>query len=158
MEIGSGPGHLLVTMASEDYAVSAIDLSPQMVRMAQRRLRRHGVRASLVHGRAQALPWPDAYFDSVVMTFPAGFALQLSTLSEIRRALRPGGRLVVVDAARLRGGLYGRLVDLAFQITHGSGGTAQSFGNFLETVGFTVTYEVQHWPASSVEIIIGAKS
>lgn len=157
LEIGSGPGHLLAAMAAEGLAASAIDLSPQMIRIAQRRLRRQDVRAGLVRGRAEALPWPDAWFDSVVMTFPAGFALQPGALSEVRRVLRPGGRLVVVDGARLRGGLYGRLIGLAFRITHGSG-APQSVGKLLEQAGFTVTYEVEHWPGSSVEILVGAKS
>lgn len=157
LEIGSGPGHLLVTMASEGYAVSGIDLSAQMMRIARRRLGRHGVRAGLVRGRAQALPWPDTHFDSVVMTFPAGFALHPQTLSEVWRVLRPGGCLVVVDGARPRGGLYGWLVDVAFRITHESGNGLQAFGNLLEEAGLTVTREVQHWPDSSVEIIIGCK-
>ncbi len=157
LEIGSGPGHLLAAMAKEGYEVSAIDVSPQMVRIAQQRLRRLGVRAGLVRGQAQALPWPDAYFDSVVMTFPTGFALWPATLTEIRRVLRPGGRLVIVDGARLRADLYGRLINLAFWITHGGGGSAQTIASLYSAAGFEVTCEEERWPDSSVRILVGLK-
>lgn len=157
LEVGSGPGHLLAAMAAEGLIASAIDPSPQMARIAQRRLRRQGVRAGPVRGRAQALPWPDATFDTVVMTFPAGFVSQPRTVSEIRRVLRPNGRLVMVDGARLRGGLYGWLVDLAFHVTHGRRDAVQSIGRLFEQAGFTVTYEMESWPDSSVEVLLGVK-
>lgn len=157
LEIGSGPGHLLATLAGEGYDVSAIDLSPQMVAMARRRLVRLGVPAGLVLGRAQALPWPDAFFDSVVMTFPASFAVEPVTLIEIRRVLRAGGRLVIVDGARLREDLYGRLVNLGFRATHGGGGELSSVVKLYEQAGFAMTCEKQHWPDSSVRILLGVK-
>lgn len=155
LEIGSGPGHLLNTMAGEGWDVFAIDLSPQMVRMAQRRLRRQNMCAGLVRGRAQALPWPAACFDSVVMTFPTGFALELTTLAEIRRVLRLRGRLVIVDGARLREDLYGRCVNLAFRLTGGSGEAIQSAAHLLERAGFAVTVEEANWPGSSVVVLVG---
>lgn len=157
LEIGSGPGHLLVTMAGKGYAVFAIDASPQMLRIAQRRLRRQGATAGLVQGRAQTLPWPAACFDSVVMTFPAGFVLHPQTRKEVRRVLRSGGRLVIVDGARPGGGLYGRLISLAFRITHGGGNALETLTSLYEQAGFVVTREVQRWPDSSVEILIGTK-
>jgi ubiquinone/menaquinone biosynthesis C-methylase UbiE len=158
LEIGSGPGHLLAQMAAEGYAVSAIDASPQMVRIAQRRLRRRGLRAGLVWGRAQALPWPDGHFDSVVMTFPTDFALQPITLREIWRVLCPGGRVVIVDGARLRDDLYGRVVNLAFRVTQGGGDSLRLVVNLYKEAGFAVTCNVLHWPDSSVTILVGRKT
>ena len=156
LEIGSGPGHLLASMAAEKPEVWAIDLSPQMVRTSQRRLRCHDVHAGLVRGQAQALPWPDAYFDSVVMTFPAGFILQGSTLAEIARVLHPRGRLVIVDGAKLREDFYGRIINLAFRITAG-GGAVEPLKNLCEGAGFAVTVEEERWTNSTVAVLIGAK-
>lgn len=155
LEIGCGPGHLLVAMAGEGYVVSGIDASPQMMRLARGRLVRQGVRAGLVLGRAQALPWPDAFFDSVVMTFPAGFAVQRATVAEVRRVLGHPGCLVIVDGARLRADLYGRMINLAFRLTHGNAGALYSVVDLYEEAGFAMTCEVHTWPNSSVKVLVG---
>ena len=101
LELAHGPGHLLEEMASRSLESVGLDQSPAMGRLARRRLRKARLATPLVRARAQALPFPDAYFDSVVSTFPAEFIAERPTLREVARVLRPGGRLVVVVWARL---------------------------------------------------------
>src|SRR5512139_3093345 len=43
LEIGHGPGHLLIALARSDRQPIGIDLSPQMIRLAQRHIRQAGV-------------------------------------------------------------------------------------------------------------------
>ena len=157
LEIGCGPGHLLAAMAAAGYHVSAVEFSRQMVRQAQRRLRRHGIEAGLVRGYAQALPWPSDVFDNVVMTFPAGFVLDPRTVGEIWRVLRPGGRLIIVDGPRLRGGVYALLVNVAFRLTDG-GGALCALQTAYRQAGFDVTREMEAWPDSTVEVLIITKT
>ena len=45
---------------------------------------------------AQALPFPNSSFDSIVSAFPSEYISDPATLDELARVLRPGGRLVVV--------------------------------------------------------------
>jgi SAM-dependent methyltransferase len=103
LEIGCGIGTLLADMAAAGYACSAIDRSPQMVAATRARLRRKGLlaRTPVHNGSAQALPFADASFDAVVSTFPTEYIYDPATLREIGRALRPGGRLIVVLSASL---------------------------------------------------------
>lgn len=104
LELGHGPGHLLARLAAEGRPAIGLDLSPQMGRLAARRVSRLGFPARLVRGRGQALPFAAAAFDGVIAAFPAPYILEPATLAAIRRVLRPGGRLVIVPQAGLIGG------------------------------------------------------
>lgn len=98
LEIGPGPGYSLVALARRGSACG-LDLSSRMLHQARRRLARAGLQAPLTQGEATCLPFANESFQAVVLTFtfsavPDG----LRALQEMRRILRPGGRVVIVDA------------------------------------------------------------
>ena len=102
LEIGFGTGELLIEMIDRGWQVAGIDLSPAMHRVTARKLRQRGIAAPRLHGRAQALPYPDQTFGSVVATFPAEYIVDPASLSEFHRVLKPGGRLIVAGIVVLR--------------------------------------------------------
>jgi len=141
LEMASGTGNLLIDLAEAGFRPCGLDLSPYMVRITRRKLRRRGLAVPLCRGRAQALPFADGVFDSVVSTFPAEFILQPTTLGEVARVLRPGGRAVVIAEARLAGrGLLSRLIELLYTIT-GQRGPWPTMDTPLQEVGLTATEE-----------------
>jgi ubiquinone/menaquinone biosynthesis C-methylase UbiE len=84
-----------------DASLSAIDLSPEMLAVARRRAQQLGLDVELELGDAQRLHFGDDEFDTVTAT------LLLSTVPdprravfEMRRVLRRGGRVLVLDFAR----------------------------------------------------------
>lgn len=105
LELGPGTGRLFVEMLRDGYSVFGLELSPAMLRLSQRRLRRAEpslrTRALLLRGSAMAIPLADASIDTVVATFPTDYIIHPQTLAETRRVLRPGGRLIVVPTAQL---------------------------------------------------------
>lgn len=115
LEIGFGTGHLQMALADRPGVVG-VDASPYMVRIAAARLRRHGYTPRLVRGLAQALPFPDASFDTVVATFPAEYILDPVVHHAIRRVVTPNGRLIVVPMAQFDPGIYARLIDLIYRL------------------------------------------
>jgi SAM-dependent methyltransferase len=118
LEVGCGPGHLLGDMVARGYQPVGLDQSAAMVRQASRKLARRDLYVPLVRGRAEALPFRDGSFDSVVMTFPAAFVVAAATRHEVWRILKRDGRWLAVDFARLTGGgLWARAVNLAFRLT-----------------------------------------
>jgi len=107
-ELGCGAGAALVVLvraAGPAGRVVGLDLSPRMIHLAAARLRRAGLaqRADLVVADASAIPFADASFDAVFMSF----TLELFDTPEIPlvlaqcgRVLRPGGRIGVVSLSR----------------------------------------------------------
>ena len=146
LEVGSGTGELLVEMAQRGMTACGLDKSASMQRIAARKLRRRGLAASCVQGDVQALPFQDECLDSIVTTFPAGFILDRTVLSEIYRtlasprtgALKPGGRLVVVGLCLQSNS---RLLRRAMRILYGSPpeGVIQEFALLAGAAGLKVT-------------------
>lgn len=97
LDIGSGPGFLAAEMAAEvgpDGRVYGVDPSESMLASARRR----GAAVEYSTGDALALPFPDAHFDVAVCTQVYEYVEDIAAaLSEARRVLRPGGRLLVLD-------------------------------------------------------------
>ena len=96
LEMGHGPGHLQRLLLDSGLAAVAIDESTQMGKIAKRRL---GTSQKLTRGLAQALPYQSGVFDTIIATFPTEYIFQEETLSEVKRCLSDGGRLIVLPVA-----------------------------------------------------------
>lgn len=103
LELGCGLGDLLADMLEAGYSCQAIEQSPEMVAAARDTLkhRKVGQPGSVIQGTAQALPFSNETFDTVVSTFPNEYIYDPDTISEIARVLRPAGRLIVIEGANL---------------------------------------------------------
>ncbi|MBI3959213.1 MAG: methyltransferase domain-containing protein [Chloroflexi bacterium] len=99
LEVGFGTGELLSELARQQIAVTGLEASAAMHGITTRKLSRRGQKACQVQGLAQQLPFTGAAFDTIISTFPAGFATDPAAHREFARVLRPGGRLVIVDVA-----------------------------------------------------------
>jgi ubiquinone/menaquinone biosynthesis C-methylase UbiE len=118
LEIAHGPGHMLLALNKAGFYVVGIDLSPQMGRLARKRLLRADQPTQLLRGPAQTLPFTAATFDSVLITFPTEFITEIETLSAVFRVLKTNGRLLIVPAAQLTGkSILERTVELLYIIT-----------------------------------------
>ena len=100
LEIGFGPGIGIQQAAAQATAgiVMGIDYSITMVHTARRR-NAAAIRAGrvvLTHGNVAALPYPDAAFDKAFTIHCIYFwADPQACLTEVRRVLKPSGRVAV---------------------------------------------------------------
>lgn len=96
LDLGCGTGRVAELVATQTPAslVAAVDLSPEMLERARRRLA--GLGPVVREMDAQALRFPDGSFDVVVASFSLMFCPDhAAALAEAHRVLRPGGRLVM---------------------------------------------------------------
>src|SRR5262245_61019106 len=103
LDVGCGTGTLAI--AAKGYVgptgtVYGLDASPEMIARANKKARKAGVEVVFKNAFAQALPFPDAQFDVVLTTMmlhhlPRKARQELA--GEMRRVLKPGGRVLAVD-------------------------------------------------------------
>lgn len=75
-----------------------IDVSPNMIAVAQEKARAAGRQADLRVGDAQALDIPDESVDTVISTLSlCSIPDDRKAVSEVKRVLRPGGRFILME-------------------------------------------------------------
>jgi demethylmenaquinone methyltransferase/2-methoxy-6-polyprenyl-1,4-benzoquinol methylase len=95
-----GTGDLALADQRAGGTVTGLDFSERMLERA----RRKSASVEWVQGDALALPFPDASFDAATVGFGVRNVVDLERgLAELRRVLRPGGRLGVLDITTPRG-------------------------------------------------------
>jgi ubiquinone/menaquinone biosynthesis C-methylase UbiE len=100
LEVAIGTGLNLPHYPPEVRLVG-LDLSPEMLALAETRAKEMGRRIGLTEGDAQVLPFADGSFDTVVCTYAlCSVRDDRRAISEMRRVLRPGGRLILLDHIR----------------------------------------------------------
>lgn len=118
LDAGCGTGSLAIAAKRRVGAsgtVHAIDAAPEMIARARDKAARAGVDVAFETARAEALPFPDAHFDVVLSTLMLHHLpgpVRRAFAAEIRRVLRPGGRVLAVDfeaPTRRRKGLIARV-------------------------------------------------
>jgi ubiquinone/menaquinone biosynthesis C-methylase UbiE len=103
LDVGCGTGTLAIAAKRQvgpTGAVYGVDASPEMIARADKKSSKASVEIVLKNGLAEALPFPDAHFDAVlstVMLHHLPGKLRIQCAAEIRRVLKPGGRVLAVD-------------------------------------------------------------
>ena len=98
LEIGVGSGLNLSLYSPSMGRVVGLDPSPELLSLARKRSAQAMVPISLIRASAENLPFADAAFDGIVMTWTlCSIPNPIATLDEMRRVLKPGGRLAFVE-------------------------------------------------------------
>ena len=118
LEIGCGTGAFARLLASRCKRVVALDLSPEMIRVARSRSSQFD---NLEFELADAMTWdfPEAHFDFVCSIATLHHLQQRELLAKIKNALKPRGVLVILDLIE-SSSFVERMVDVfAFGVSGG---------------------------------------
>lgn len=117
LDVGCGTGSLAIAARRRvrtDGHVVGIDASPEMIARATSKANRAGIDVSFKVAVAEALPFPETCFDVVLSTLMLHHLprkVRQQCAREIRRVLKPQGRVLVADFAQAqsRSGLLAHL-------------------------------------------------
>ena len=137
LDVGSGPGELVIAACARVGTLGGafgVDLSIQMVRLACKKAARQCHRAEFHQAPAQELPFEDSSFDAITCVLVAhhfpGDHEKSRAFNEMRRVLRHGGRMVIVDFMVPKG-------RAAFLARHFSDGDMRRYPSLMKSAGFT---------------------
>jgi len=98
LEIGVGSGLNLSLYGTAVRRVVGLDPSTELLDVARKRLAQALVPISLIRASAEDIPLANAAFDAIVMTWTlCSIPHPIAALAEMRRVLKPGGRLLFVE-------------------------------------------------------------
>jgi len=101
IEIGAGTGANLPYYRDGVETITFAEPEAPMARKLERRIREHSRIVEIVHAPAERLPFANAQFDTAVSTLVlCTVADQAQALRELRRVLKPGGRLLFLEHVR----------------------------------------------------------
>lgn len=153
VDVACGTGNAAIPAAAAGADVLGVDLTPQMLEVAQRRAQEAGVAVRWVEGDAEDLPLPDGHADVVLSTFGCMFAPRHEVVAdELTRVLAPGGRIGL--CAWTPDGVFGdffRIVarylptDPEFVDPPLAWGDEDRVRELFEGTGLTLTFEHATW-------------
>ncbi|MGH3518405.1 MAG: class I SAM-dependent methyltransferase [Haloechinothrix sp.] len=158
LEVAIGTG-LNLSAYPADVKLTGIDLSEGMLTIARTRAAKLNRDVDLEQGNAHALPFDDATFDTVVCTFGLCAIPDIdAAIDEMRRVLRPGGRVILVDhvesSSRLARGVQ-RLLEVV-TIPLGGEHFLRRPLNEVRDAGFDIE-RVQRFKLGLVERLVAVK-
>jgi ubiquinone/menaquinone biosynthesis C-methylase UbiE len=140
LEIGIGSGLNLPFYSAKMEHVIGLEPSPKLLSMAQRAARSVMGPVEFVEGSAEAIPLEDGSIDTVVTTWTlCSIPDAPGSLGEMRRVLKPGGRLLFVEHGRSPDPSVRRWQDLLTPVWKRIGGGChlnRAIGTLIEGAGF----------------------
>jgi len=119
LEIGAGTGlNFAIYDPDQVERVEAVEPDSAMLRYARERVKAARVPITLTQAPAESLPFADETFDSAVATLVfCSVTDPMQGLSEIRRVLKPGGILLLIEHVRAQGTFAQQIQNMITPVT-----------------------------------------
>ena len=110
LDVATGTGDMALELARQTSSVVGLDLCPEMLSRGQAKTEKKGLGSSVdfIVGDALTLPFSDNSFDCALNGFALRNVADIKLfLTELRRVVKPGGRVVCLELVRPASGIVG---------------------------------------------------
>lgn len=119
LDVAAGSGNAALPAARMGATVTALDITPSLLEAGSQRASAAGLEIEWVHGDAQAMPFADGRFDTVLSCVGVQFCADHgAAAAELVRVCGPGGRIALI--AWTREGFIGQILAAVGKATGGS--------------------------------------
>lgn len=138
--------------------IVGIDESKQMVSRVSKRIKSLGYTPSIIRGNVISLPFKENHFTQVVSTFPSDYIFNAKVISEIYRVLMPGGQLIILPFASIKGKLwYEKIANRLFEFEMVTQTLCEKYCLAIIQQGFEVKTNQFNDARSSIFFIVATK-
>ena len=146
LDLACGTGDLTKALVLKGFAVTGLDISQEMMEVGKVKCAGLEPQPEFMLGSAGSIPFADGRFDAVTIAFGLrNFDHREQCLKEIRRVLRPGGRLAVLEFAvprnRLWRAVYLSYFKISMRVAGRIVGSAGAYGYLVDSVMDFPRYE-----------------
>ena len=159
LDVATGTGLVAAELVRRGFRVTGVDQSAEMLARARERF---GEGVELVEASAESLPFPDAAFDHLTVTYLLRYVAEPgATLAELTRVVRPGGVIASLEFG-VPGGLARPAWELYVRVGLPAAGRAlrngwREVGDFLGTSireyweRYPLERQLELWAAAGVQ-------
>ena len=118
LDLGAGSGDVSMELVrfNADFHVVAVDNCFELIEIGRDKMRTRKLHNDWVSGDGRFLPFADESFDGLFAAFSLRNMASLDTVfNEIKRILRPGGKIVILDMAQPRPFVYRQIFNFHFK-------------------------------------------
>lgn len=150
IDVATGTGSQAFELAKLGYKVTGIDLSPEMLRQAQKKSS-PPLELEFKQADATTLPFENGYFDKASISFglhDMPHDIRVDTLEEIKRVTKPGGEILIVDYLEPSESLLAKLaypLICIYETDHFKDFILRGLSSYLEDAELEIVRRTNFW-------------
>lgn len=163
LDAACGTGAQSIAFAKKGFSVVGVDLSPDMLARAKKKIRK-GYDATFLCQDASRIPYPDSYFDASSISFglhDMPEEIGLAILKEMERTTKQNGKIVIVDYHKPQNpfsAFIGNKIAKIWESKYYDHFLRVSLRHYTDTVGLEIdSQETRFWGNVQIATLINRK-
>lgn len=158
LDVATGTGAQAYELAKRGFDVTGVDLSPEMLQQAKKKLRR-GLKLRFLHADGTKLPFKDNEFAAASISLglhDMPYEIDLAVLKEMKRVVRKKGKILIVDYNEPRNHLASKIahhIIRHYETKNYDPFIRRGLRRILQDVGLTIARRTDFWGVVQIVVV-----